>query len=60
MNKPLISILMPYKNTAGFLEACVNSIVDQHYPNWELLAVNDHSTDHNLADQGGRLLKVWD
>ena len=47
MNKPLISILMPYKNTARFLEACVNSILDQHYTHWELLAINDHSTDQS-------------
>ena len=41
----LISILMPYKNTSEFLEACLNSIIEQEYTHWELLAVNDHSTD---------------
>ena len=40
---------MPYKNTSKFLEACLDSILEQDYPNWELLAVNDHSTDHSEA-----------
>ena len=47
MNKPLVSILMPYKNTVRYLEECLDSILDQEYPNWELLAINDHSTDHS-------------
>ena len=38
---------MPYKNTARFLEDCLDSIVEQSYPQWELLAVNDHSTDRS-------------
>ena len=47
MHTPLISILMPYKNTGRFLEACLDSIIEQGYNHWELLAVNDHSTDHS-------------
>lgn len=49
MKNPLVSILMPFKNTANFLEDCLESILDQDYPNWELLAVNDHSTDPSEA-----------
>lgn len=41
----LISILMPVKNADNYLEDCLRSIIDQHYQNWELIAVNDHSTD---------------
>lgn len=41
----LISIVMPVKNTSAFLEECLTSIMNQTYTNWELLAVNDHSTD---------------
>ncbi|MBT8178953.1 MAG: glycosyltransferase family 2 protein [Eudoraea sp.] len=57
MIKPLISILMPYKNTARFLEACLDSIIDQGYIHWELLAVDDHSKDHStdiLQEYAGR------
>lgn len=45
MKQPLVSILMPVKNTAPFLTACLDSIVQQQYTSWELLAVDDGSTD---------------
>ena len=41
----LLSILMPVKNTAQYLPACLDSILAQSIPNWELIAINDHSTD---------------
>jgi len=41
----LISIIMPFKNAAPYLEACMESIIKQTEKNWELLAVNDHSSD---------------
>lgn len=48
MQNPLVSILIPYKNTAVFLSECLNSIKDQTYANWEVIAINDHSTDNSL------------
>ncbi|MBT8320896.1 MAG: glycosyltransferase [Eudoraea sp.] len=42
---PLVSILMPFRNTEKYLKDCLDSILKQDYTNWELLAVNDHSTD---------------
>lgn len=45
MAEPRISILMPFRNTAAFLEECLTSIRGQSYENWELIAVNDHSED---------------
>ncbi len=48
MKSPLVSILIPFKNTDEYLHDCLNSIVDQIYQNWEVLAVNDHSTDSSL------------
>lgn len=47
MQFPKVSILMPYKNTADFLPECIESIIDQKYPCWELCAIDDHSTDHS-------------
>jgi len=41
----LISILLPVYNAAPFLTECLNSIVQQSDSNWELLAINDFSTD---------------
>lgn len=43
--QPLVSIIMAVKDTAPYLHDCIDSIIDQTYQNWELLAVNDHSTD---------------
>lgn len=45
MNQPLISILTPFKNVEAYLAECLDSILNQSYANWELLLVNDHSTD---------------
>jgi glycosyltransferase involved in cell wall biosynthesis len=52
MQKPLISILTPFKNTAHFLPECINSILNQSYEYWELLIVDDHSSDsgYNLVE----------
>ena len=36
---------MPAKNTATFLDSCLNSILQQTELYWELIAVDDHSTD---------------
>jgi glycosyltransferase involved in cell wall biosynthesis len=45
MDRALVSILFPFRNTAVFLKECVDSILKQSFPNWELLAVDDHSDD---------------
>ncbi len=36
---------MPVKNTGAYLDICLASIVAQSYSNWELIAINDHSSD---------------
>jgi len=41
----MVSIIIPFKNTAHFLPECLDSILGQTYREWEVLAVNDHSTD---------------
>ncbi|MBE16767.1 MAG: glycosyl transferase family 2 [Cytophagaceae bacterium] len=42
---PLVSIIMAVKDTAPYLHDCIDSIIAQSYPYWELIAVNDHSSD---------------
>lgn len=48
MQKPLVSILIPFKNTGAYLKPCLTSIINQSYTNWELLIVNDGSTDDSF------------
>ena len=47
MQNPLVSILTPFKNTESFLTECISSIIRQSYTNWELLIVDDFSTDNS-------------
>jgi glycosyltransferase involved in cell wall biosynthesis len=44
-----ISIIMPVKNTAQYLPDCLESIVNQDEINWELMAVDDHSSDSSAS-----------
>jgi len=42
---PLVSVMVPARNEARNIAACVESLLAQDYPNWELLVLDDHSTD---------------
>ncbi|WP_025744045.1 glycosyltransferase family 2 protein [Aquimarina pacifica] len=44
-DQPLVTIIMAVKDTAPYLHDCLDSIIAQTYQNWELIAVNDHSSD---------------
>lgn len=48
-----ISIIVPVYNVENYLERCVESILKQTYTNFELLLINDGSTDQSgeLCDQ---------
>lgn len=41
----MISILMPAKNAEKHLKDCLNSIINQEFKDWELIVINDNSTD---------------
>ncbi|MGB1247507.1 MAG: glycosyltransferase family 2 protein, partial [Chitinophagales bacterium] len=41
----MISILMPVYNADKYLEETLDSILVQDYTDWQLIAVNDNSTD---------------
>lgn len=45
--KPLISIVMPVYNAGNFLVEAIKSIQNQTYQNWELIAVDNRSTDNS-------------
>ena len=42
----LVSIIMPSYNTAEFIEESIKSVISQTYKNWELIIVDDCSSDN--------------
>lgn len=48
MSQPLVSILTPFKNVSNYIEECLTSIINQSYNNWELVIIDDHSTDNSF------------
>lgn len=40
-----ISIILPFKNAEPWLKETIASIVEQTFTDWELICINDHSTD---------------
>ncbi len=45
---PKISIIMPIFNSENFIEECLSSLINQIFKNFELICVNDGSTDNTL------------
>lgn len=43
-DRPLVSVLLPYRDAAGTLDAAIASIVAQTFQDWELLLVDNAST----------------
>ena len=41
----MVSIITPVYNCEEFLEECIKSILNQTFNNWELILVDDYSTD---------------
>src|SRR5215213_855490 len=44
-NAPLISVCVPARNEERNIQACVESILAQDYPNFEIIVLEDRSTD---------------
>jgi len=43
--QPLVSVLIPTKNSAEYLEQCIVSVREQRYPNIEVIVIDNSSTD---------------
>ena len=43
--QPLVSVCIPVFNGENFLKNCINSILEQDYDNFEILIVDNCSTD---------------
>lgn len=56
MDENLVSIIMPSYNTAAYIKETINSVISQTYQQWELIIVDDCSTD-NTDEIVGSFLK---
>lgn len=45
MSKPKVQIVIPVYNSAKYLRRCLDSLLEQTYPYWEAIMVNDASKD---------------
>ena len=61
---PVISVVLPTFNRAGLLKRALLSVISQTYANWEVLVIDNNSTDdtdqvvHGLGDERIKILKV--
>lgn len=62
--RPMVSIIVPIYNAEQYLRRCVDSILNQEYTDYELLLVNDGSTDasgdicEEYRDQDPRVIVI--
>lgn len=47
--RPLVSIITPTYNHEKYIKDCIQSAINQTYTNWEMIVVNDGSTDNTSA-----------
>lgn len=57
MNSELVSIIMPSYNCGRFVEKSICSVLAQTYKNWELLFVDDCSTDDTVSIVQAMIIK---
>ena len=62
---PLVSVLVPARNEENNIKRCITSLLHQDYDNYELIVLNDGSTDRTgeildmlLRSDGGALLRI--
>ena len=49
MYEKLVSVIIPCYNAEKYLRESVESIINQSYPNLEIICIDDCSTDSTLA-----------
>ncbi|HEX2107606.1 MAG TPA: glycosyltransferase [Nitrososphaera sp.] len=51
---PQVSIILPARNEDRYIARCLDSLLGQDYPNFEIIAINDSSTDRT-----GEIMKAY-
>ena len=53
MDQPVVSVLMPAFNAEKYIAKAIESVLQQSFSNFELIIINDGSTDHTsrIIDQ---------
>jgi chlorobactene glucosyltransferase len=46
---PFLSIIVPARNEEQTIENCIKSLLAQNYPHFEVIAIDDNSTDNTLS-----------
>ncbi len=45
--RPFVSVVTPFYNTADYLAECIRSVLEQSYPNFEYVLLDNRSTDRS-------------
>ncbi|HZB00108.1 MAG TPA: glycosyltransferase, partial [Nitrososphaera sp.] len=51
---PKVSVILPARNEGRYIGRCLDSLLEQDYPNFEIIAINDSSTDRT-----GQIIKAY-
>jgi chlorobactene glucosyltransferase len=51
---PQVSVILPARNEDLYIARCLDSLLGQDYPNFEIIAINDSSTDRT-----GEIIKAY-
>lgn len=51
---PKVSVILPARNEEGFIERCLDSLLEQDYENYEIVAIDDSSDDNT-----GRIISEY-
>jgi glycosyltransferase involved in cell wall biosynthesis len=47
-SNPKISLIIPFNNCEKFIEECLNNLINQSFKNFEIIFINENSTDKTL------------